>query len=284
MIDTHQHLIHPDRFTYSWADDIPVLHGPFRLQEYKKAAHPTAFEGSLFMEVDVDEAQSADEARFFCQLAEIPSNRILGVIAAARPEKDDFAHYLDSIAHERVVGIRRVLHTQHDDLSVSPLFRKNIRHLAARTLTFDLCVLQRQLPLALELVRSAPDVFFVLDHCGAPDIAGNNAADGTGWNHWKSGVKSLASCPNVFGKISGLTVYAPENLRTTDGLAPYFLTMLEAFGPDRLVWGGDWPVVNLGSGLPGWIDITTELLSPLTITERENILSRNARSIYRIPS
>jgi predicted TIM-barrel fold metal-dependent hydrolase len=284
MIDTHQHLIHPDRFAYSWADDIPALQGPFRLQEYNKAAHPTAFEGSLFMEVDVDEAQSADEARFFCQLAEIPSNRILGVVAAARPEKDDFESYLDSIAHERLLGIRRVLHTQPDELSTGSLFRENIRALANRNLTFDLCVLQRQLPLAIELVQSAPEVSFVLDHCGVPDIASNNPPQGEGWLHWKSSIRCLAACPNVFGKISGITMYASVDQRNASALSGYVQTMIDAFGPDRLVWGGDWPVVNLGSGLTGWINMTAELLSHLTPGERENILSRNARTIYHIPS
>jgi predicted TIM-barrel fold metal-dependent hydrolase len=284
MIDTHQHLIYPEKFTYSWAKGIPALQGAFRLKEYNEAIGSAPIEGTLFMEVDVDEEFSADEARFFCNLAATSTNRILGVIAAARPEKDGFEDYLDSIAHKHLLGIRRVLHTQPDDLSTGSLFRKNIRTLASRNLTFDLCVLQRQLPLALELVQSAPEVSFVLDHCGVPDIATNNPSEGEGWLHWKAGIQRLAACPNVFGKISGITVYASEDQRNASALACYVQSMIEAFGPDRLVWGGDWPVVNLGSGLPGWIDITTELLSHLTPEERENILSRNARTIYHIPS
>ena len=283
MIDTHQHLIHPDRFTYSWADDIPVLHGPFRLQEYKKAAHPTAFEGSLFMEVDVDEAQSADEARFFCQLAEIPSNQILGVIAAARPEKDDFAQYLDSIAHSRLKGIRRVLHTQPDELSQSSLFRENVNRLGGLGLTFDLCVFQRQLPIGLELVRACPQTAFILDHCGVPEIAENEAPAGEGFLAWQKAIRALAAEPNVIGKISGITAYAPAALRNAQGLRPYTDTMLEAFGSARLVWGGDWPVVNLGDGLKVWSDITREILEELTDSERNQILTTNAKRIYRIP-
>ena len=284
MIDTHQHLIYPEKFNYSWTKDIPALQGAFRLEQYHEAIGLASIEGTLFMEVDVDEASSADEARFFCDLADTATNRILGVIAAARPEKDGFEDYLDSIAHKRLLGIRRVLHTQPDELLTGSLFQKNIRALAGRNLTFDLCVLQRQLPLALELVQSAPEVSFILDHCGVPDIASNNPPEGEGWLHWKSSIHRLAALPNVFGKISGITVYAPGDQRNAAALACYVQTMIEAFGPDRLVWGGDWPVVNLGSGLPGWIDITSELLSHLNPEERENILSRNARRIYHIPA
>jgi predicted TIM-barrel fold metal-dependent hydrolase len=208
MIDTHQHLIHHEKFTYSWTKDIPALQGAFRLGQYNEAIGSTPIEGSLFMEVDVDEIQLGDEARFFCDLADTSTNHILGVIAAARPEKDGFEDYLDSIAHTRLLGIRRVLHTQPDELSTGSLFRENIRALAKRNLTFDLCILQQQLPLALELVQSAPEVSFVLDHCGVPDIANNNPPQGEGWLHWKSNIHRLATCPNVFGKISGITVYA----------------------------------------------------------------------------
>lgn len=87
----------------------------------------------------------------------------------------------------------------------------------------------------------------------------------------------MAAEPNVNGKISGITAYAPEPLRNTQGLRPYIETMLEAFGSSRLVWGGDWPVVNLGDGLLSWSNITRDLLSELHADERTLILSANAK-------
>jgi predicted TIM-barrel fold metal-dependent hydrolase len=148
---------------------------------------------------------------------------------------------------------------------------------------FDLCVLQRQLPIALELVQACPKTTFVLDHCGVPEIAQNDAPTGAGFIAWQKAIRNLAKEPNVIGKISGITAYAPAPLRNTQGLKPYTDTMIEAFGPARLVWGGDWPVVNLGDGLSKWVSTTRELLSGLEESDRAQIFTNNAKQIYRIP-
>ena len=281
MIDTHIHLLEPDRFTYEWTKGFPALTGRFDLSDYQKASADTGIQAGVFMEVDCEE--SADEARYFCSLAEQPGCLIQAVVAAARPESPDFERNLEAMAHPRLTGIRRVLHTHPDELSQSSLFRENVSHLGALGLSFDLCVLQRQLPLALDLVRACPQTTFILDHCGVPEISANDAPAGAGFLAWKKSIRALAAEPNVNGKISGITAYAPEPLRNAEGLRPYIDTMLEAFGPSRLVWGGDWPVVNLGNGLLAWSNITRELLSELTPDERTLILSTNAKKIYRIP-
>jgi predicted TIM-barrel fold metal-dependent hydrolase len=257
-----------------------VLTGRFDLSDYQKASADTGIQAGVFMEVDCEE--SADEARYFCSLAEQPGCLIQAVVAAARPESPDFERNLEAMAHPRLTGIRRVLHTQPDELSQSSLFRENVSHLGALGLSFDLCVLQRQLPLALDLVRACPQTTFILDHCGVPEISANDAPAGAGFLAWEKSIRALAAEPNVNGKISGITAYAPEPLRNAEGLRPYIETMLEAFGPARLVWGGDWPVVNLGDGLLAWSNITRELLSELTPDERTLIHSTNAKKIYRI--
>ena len=281
MIDTHIHLLEPDRFTYEWTKGFPALTGRFDLSDYQKASADTGIQAGVFMEVDCEE--SADEARYFCSLAEQPGCLIQAVVAAARPESPDFERNLEAMAHPRLTGIRRVLHTQPDELSQSSLFRENVSRLGALGLSFDLCVLQRQLPLALDLVRACPQTTFILDHCGVPEISANDAPAGEGFLAWEKSILAIAAEPNVSGKISGITAYAPEPLRNAQGLRPYIETMLEAFGPSRLVWGGDWPVVNLGDGLLAWSNISHELLSRLTADERTLILSTNAKKIYRIP-
>lgn len=283
MIDTHQHLMLPDRFGYGWTGEFPALQGRFGLEEYRQAA-PAVIRGTIFMEVDVDAGQSAAEAKFFCALADDSSNNLLGVIASGRPESQGFETYLDEIAHPKLVGIRRILHTQPDELSQSALFRENLRALGRRRLPFDLCVLQRQHGLTLDLVRACPGTTFILDHCGVPDIAGNDAPHGEGFLTWQRGIRALATEPNVRCKISGITAYADEGQRTPDGLRPYVESVIEAFGPARCLWGGDWPVVNLGSGLARWCELARELISSAAGTGAQAIFGENATEIYRLPS
>ena len=256
MIDTHIHLLEPDRFTYEWTKGFPALSGRFDLSDYQNASRDSGIQAGVFMEVDCEE--SDDEARYFCTLAEQPGSLIQAVVAAARPESPDFERSLEAIAHPRLTGIRRVLHTQPDELSQTSRFRENVNRLGGLELTFDLCVLQRQLPIALELVRACPQTTFILDHCGVPDIAQNDAPAGEGFLAWQKAIGALAAEPNVNGKISGISAYAPAPLRNAPGLKPYTDTMLDAFGATRLVWGGDWPVVNLGDGLLAWSTITRE--------------------------
>ncbi|MBU3666756.1 MAG: amidohydrolase, partial [Chthoniobacterales bacterium] len=102
MIDTHQHLLYPDLFSYPWVGDIPALAGNFRLEEYRAASAGCGITGALFMEVDAE--QSAAEARFFCELAGDAGNAILGVVASGRPEHDGFGDYLDKIASPKLAG------------------------------------------------------------------------------------------------------------------------------------------------------------------------------------
>lgn len=215
MIDTHQHLLNPARFQYSWAASIPALQGTFGVAEYHAATPNCGITGTVFMEVDV--VESADEARYFCGLADDPASGVLGVVAAGRPEEDGFAAHLNALDHPKLAGIRRVLHTQPDKLSKSTLFRRNIRLLGERGLTFDVCVLQRQLVIACDLVRDCPGTTFILDHCGVPDIASNDAPSGNGFLAWRGGIRTLAAEPNVFCKISGLTAYAREDQRNNEG-------------------------------------------------------------------
>jgi predicted TIM-barrel fold metal-dependent hydrolase len=284
MIDTHQHLLFPERFAYSWTADLPALQGNLGLEAYQAASRDTPIAGSVFVEVDVDPHQRQSEAETLCSLAGDPESRILGVVAAARPEEDGFPEELDRIAHPAIKGIRRVLHTQPDELSRSARFRQNLPCLAERDWSFDLCVLQQQLPVGLELVRACPEVRFMLDHAGVPSIADNEAPHGEGFRRWRDMMQAFAAEPNCHVKLSGLTVYASETQRSVDGLLPYLDTLLECFTPARIVWGGDWPVCTLANPLRTWIQLTQDLLARTGLPEedRHALLTGNAAAFYNL--
>ena len=207
-----------------------------------------------------------------------PGSRIDGVVALVWPEREDFQESLSGLdGNPKLKGIRRVLHTEPDELSQSPRFRENVASIGAR-LTFDLCVLERQLPLAIALVDACPATQFVLDHCGVPDIA----ADSPGF--WQRQIDELAKRPNVACKVSGLLLYAGENQRTARGILPWFSHVVDAFGWDRLVWGGDWPVCTLAVTLEAWIAVTYDLLDFVSASaaQRSGFLDGNATIIYHL--
>lgn len=276
-IDSHLHLIFPERLRYPWLSGVPALDGrAFTLEDYREAAEGTGITGTVFVEVDVHPDDAADEARQVCRLSEDPSNRILGVVAAAFPESPDFHAQLDAIAHPALKGIRRVLHTQDDSLSRDSDFRKHVASLGPRGLSFDMCVLARQLPVAIELADACPETRLLLDHCGVPDIAGG------GFEPWADSLRQLADRPNVTCKLSGIVAYAGPGNATPAALGPWVNHALDCFGPGRLIWGGDWPVCNLGSTLGGWASVSESLLAALSSGEKHAIFSDNAKTIYRL--
>ncbi|MCX6971872.1 MAG: amidohydrolase family protein [Verrucomicrobia bacterium] len=279
MIDTHQHLIYPEHFDYPWLDQVPALKDtPSRLQDYREATAGEPISGTVFMEVDVASAHAPDEARFFCELSEDPANRILGVVAAARPEDEAFESQLDQVAHPALKGIRRVLHMQPDELSQSAIFRANVAGLAKRNLTFDLCFLANQLPLAIKLADASPDTALMLDHCGASGLVEG------GMEQWKTCIAELSRRPNVLCKLSGLVTCSVGGIDGGKLLPSLADHVLGCFGANRVVWGGDWPICNLASSLGSWIQITQRLLSAFSENERTQILETNAIRFYQLNS
>ena len=272
IIDTHLHLIYQDRLRYPWLASTPKLNRDFPLEEYLAEARGLGIEAALHMEVDVATADQEAETAFVTGLGA----PIIAAVASCRPESTDFPAALDRLAvNPHVRGLRRILHQSPDELGLAPLFAENLRRLAEHDLSFDLCVQARQLPIAIQLARACPDVRFVLDHCGVPDVAAQ-ALD-----PWRDGITAVAALPNVACKISGVVAYAGADWTTAD-LRPYVEHCIQAFGWDRVVWGSDWPVCTLTADLTRWVRATHEITSGCSNHERERLLSLNARRIYRL--
>jgi predicted TIM-barrel fold metal-dependent hydrolase len=277
IVDTHLHIIDKEALRYPWLDGVPALNRTFSYREYAREALRGGISDTLHMEVDADPADIEPEIDYVQRKATEPGSLLRGKIAACRPELADFPAFLDrQRANPFVKGFRRVLHVVADDVSEGALFRENILRLNGTGLTFDLCVLPHQIPKAIALADLAPDVQFVLDHCGVPDIKG-------GAEHpWREHMSEIARRPNVAAKISGVVAYADPDAWTVESLRPYFEHTIGDFGWDRVVWGSDWPVCTLGGGLSTWIAATHALLLGASVDEKAKLLSGNAKRIWTI--
>jgi predicted TIM-barrel fold metal-dependent hydrolase len=277
LLDTHQHVIYRDRFRYSWTDSVPALRaGDFTASDYWHRAAEIGVSKTLAMETGVDEDCWQEETRYMLTLAEDPANRIAGIVAGCRPETDagSFDAWLDELASTAVVGFRRILHVEPDQLSASAQFVRNVRQLGKRGKPFDMCFLERQLPQAVALARSCDDTRLILDHCGVPDIASGN------FESWQRQIRRLAALPHVSCKLSGVIAYCPPGRDPATTIRPYLEHCMEAFGRDRLVWGSDWPVCNLTADIDTWGSIFRKLLASESDDVRNAVFMGNALEIY----
>jgi predicted TIM-barrel fold metal-dependent hydrolase len=277
IVDTHQHLWDLDLFRYAWLQQLPDLNRSFRMNDYLAATNGLAIEKSVHLEADVDEPFMLDETMHLLRLADCADNPLEGVVACGRPESKEFKTYVEKIAgHPKLRGIRRVLHTRPDDLGQSETFIENISSLAGYSLSFDICVLARQLPIAIRLVSQCPDVTFILDHCGVPQVKDKI------FNPWRSLIREIAKFPNIFCKVSGLIAYADPSNWTEEDLRPYVDHAIECFGWDRVMFGSDWPVCTLSANYRQWVDVLLSLTRSAGEANQKKLFHDNAIRVYRL--
>lgn len=277
LIDTHLHLWDPQHLRYGWLAGNPVLNQRYVLPEFRAATAMAEVVGAVFVQCDCAPEQSLAEARWVAQLAgEEP--RIRGIVARAALERGAAARdeLVELAALPLVRGIRRIIQGEPAGFCARPDFVAGVRLLGGFGFSFDLCLRRDQLGEAAELARACPEVRFVLDHGGNPDIAGRRLEP------WASGLAAIAKLPNVVCKLSGLPTVADKERWTTADLAPTVDHLLTAFGPTRLLFGGDWPVVLLAASYQRWADTARELLAMVAPADRRRVLHDNAVAVYRL--
>lgn len=275
LIDTHLHLVDRTRLDYPWLADAPALDKDWSYDDYETVAKRVGIAGTLHMEVDVASDDIAAETDFIGELMTREGSLIRGAISSTRPENEGFEASLEAIDRQVVKGFRRVLHVVPDDLSRSTLFRNNVSRLGEAGFPFDICVLARQLDIATELTDACEKTIFILDHCGVPDIAGND------FDSWSAAISEIARRPHVNAKISGISAYASPNW-TLETLRPYVEHIIAAFGWDRVVWGSDSPVCTLNASLEQWVAATFALTAGASEDERSKLFNRNAKRIWNL--
>ena len=250
----------------------------FSTKPYATEAKRCGIAAALHMEVDVDPNEIEAEIGYIQGLSKKPGNLITGAIAACRPEEAGFAAYLErQRANPFVKGFRRVLHVVPDDVSEGALFRENIKRLGETGLSFDLCVLPHQIPNAIALADLAPDVQFILDHCGVPAIA-SGAVPAVAGQYERD--RQTPECDRQ--DVPASSPMRRRKAGPSKPCVPMSSTRSHSSDGGRVVWGSDWPVCTLGGGLSTWTAATHALLAGCSQTERDQLLSGNAKRIWRL--
>src|SRR5262245_1267603 len=290
IIDPHQHLWDLEQLSYSWTANRPELDRSFRLNDYYEATRGLTIAKSVHVEADVDEDFMLEETLHVLSLARSDDNPIAGVVAAVRPEYDNFRSLLDRIAGNRLLkGVRRILHTEPDRLSMTTTFVENVKSLEDYGLTFDICVMARQLPQAINLVKQAPNVNFILDHCGNPNLRSDAAEEEFG--QWRERLQEIAGFPNVVCKVSGIVVntdpsrgarWAGPDRWTAETLRPAVEHVIACFGWDRVMFGSDWPVCTLAASYKEWVETLLYLSDAADPENQRKLFYENALRVYKL--
>lgn len=278
IVDTHVHFWHPQRLKYSWLQGIPLLDKAYEVQDYP--TRETAPEALVFVECDADPGQSLEEINFVENQAQRDA-RVRAIVAHAPLEQGRAVEpLLQQIVNSstKVRGIRRILQSLPDPNTLlrHPAFIDGVRLLRKFGLHFEITVNHTQMDAVIEFVRKLPEIPMVLDHCGKPGIRDGNLAA------FQRHANELARCPNVHCKLSGLATEADHRTWTDAQLIPYIDTALQAFGPDRLLYGSDWPVCLLATSISRWIGVLERALKGCSQEQLHKIFRQNANALYRL--
>ncbi len=278
MIDTHLHLWDPARFSYDWLSYVPAISGRMGPEEF--AQSDVNIEGAVFVQADCDPAQARDEATWVASL-DMP---ILGIVAYAPLELGNTPELAALATLPKIVGVRRNAQNEPDAFMTAPGYISGLIAAARAGLSVDMCIRARQMPSLIraleQLYHEVPDARVVLDHLGKPDIK-THGGDIDG-DDWRRHIETLAAMPGVFCKLSGLPTEADWEHWTPAQLRPYLDHALAAFGPQRCLFGGDWPVVNLAGGYARWQAAVAAALDHLPDDVQAQVWSQTARRAYHL--
>ena len=291
IIDTHQHLWNLSRFTLPWQAGAPdILKQNYGFREYRAATAGLDVK-TVYMEVDVAPNQKYDEARFVLGESARPDDSgMLGAVVGGDPSRPGFEAYIRSLGQTPALkGVRQVIHNPEipPGYCLSDEFVRGVSFLGDRGLSFDLCMRPGELSDGRKLAERCWHTKFIVDHCGNADpksfMENPPASDEPlhDADQWRRDMEGLAKCDNTLCKISGIMARAPEGW-TAEHLAPIVNHCLDTFGPDRVVFGGDWPVCLLGGELRQWVDALAAIIAERSEEEQRKLWSENAIREYRL--
>ncbi|MBG87200.1 MAG: amidohydrolase [Verrucomicrobiales bacterium] len=271
-IDSHQHFWNYDAVDYSWiSEELAVLKRNFTPADLKEEL------GSVGIDccVAVQARQTVEEGRWLCSLAD-DNDFIKGVVGWVDLCSEDADRQMEKLnAHPRFVGVRHVVQDEEDDrFIVGENFMRGISLLEKYELRYDILIFPKQLPATLEFVKQFPDQPFVLDHIAKPLIKDAIIEP------WELHIRELARFSNVMCKVSGMVTEADWKGWEVEHFDPFLDVVLDAFGPDRLMYGSDWPVCTLAGSYKQAHSLALRLAEQLSESEQEKFWGGNAAKFY----
>ena len=271
VIDSHHHLWHYSPAEYGWIDDtMAVLRRDFSPSDLVAEMANAKVDGAIAVQA----RQTIEETHWLLKLAE-GCPQIRGVVGWAPIASPTFEASLPQLASQpKLVGLRHVVQAEPAGFLDAPDFNRGLRALTHTNLIYDILIFERQLEESTRFVDRHPQQSFVIDHIAKPKIATAELEP------WRTQLRELSKRPNVSCKISGMVTEDSWSTWSIKSLRPYLDTVVESFGPDRLLVGSDWPVCLVATSYTRWWQTLRDYFANFNVEDRTNIFAANALRIY----
>ncbi len=293
IVDTHQHLWDLSKLRLSWLQGRNALNRSYVMKDYLEATAGLNVVKAVYMEVNVDDGCHVAEVDYVLDLCRRGDTPTCAAVIGGRPGSPGFRDYITRYKGNRSIkGVRQVLFAWKEGSAffLEKPYVDSVRLLGELGMSFDICVAAAGLADAVKLVDLCPHTRFILDHCGNADVKQFYAADKYPTAEkaeearrfadcWRRDIAAMAKRKHVICKISGIVGSVPPKW-SADDLAPVINHCLDSFGPDRVVFGGDWPVCTKGATYRQWVEALREVIRPRSESHQRKLLSENAIKFY----
>jgi L-fuconolactonase len=273
-IDAHHHLWRYNAAEYEWLDETKQeLHRDFLTKDLMAELSAANIDGTVVVQA----RQTLEETRWLLDRAD-GCDAIRGVVGWAPIAGEDFPGVMEEFENRpKLKGLRHVIEAEEDENYILRAdFNAGMVAMQGSGLVYDLLVREHQLPQTIEFVDEYPDQVFVLDHMAKPKIGAGVLEP------WATNMRELGLRENVWCKVSGLATEADWKSWSLETLRPYLDVAVDAFGPERLMVGSDWPVCLLATGYAKWFDVLREYFAGFSETERDAIFGGTAVNVYQL--
>jgi len=273
-VDSHIHFWDTDRFDYPWLQAFTELNRPFVPADLDVGQ--VEIEALVFVQAN-PVWDVVDQETAWVQHLRGRDGRIQALVAGVPLDRGARAAnaWLERLSDEPgVAGVRQLIQDEPEGFALQPAFVDAVRLAGRLGLTVDLCVRNHQIAEVTKLAELCPEGTFVLNHLGKPDVAAGQ------WTDWLQDIKAMADLDNVRCKLSGLTTEADEGTRATNQIRRYLRAAVDAFGPERCMFGSDWPNASLHISYAGWVSLVLDSVSDLDARERDRVMRGTALEVY----